>query len=186
VEWGLELVRQLLDDHQPMNLNRDAITVTAEGPAVGIVLLPHQDLGGYSLVLRVDDRHVMLVWAGVTDLKYHDDIDLGREVLRIDRRTSAGNDAIAAAMASEFSRPIRVISRQTRIRRRWQLLCAVEVSNRWLESYVADTKAPDMEHTGREVDAGITSLLGPGRPMIRQPVPLAAWHRLAEPAWPVT
>jgi hypothetical protein len=128
----------------------------------------------------------MLVWAGVTDLKYHDDIDLGREVLRIDRRTSAGNDAIAAAMASEFSRPIRVISRQTRIRRRWQLLCAVEVSNRWLESYVADTKAPDMEHTGREVDAGITSLLGPGRPMIRQPVPLAAWHRLAEPAWPVT
>jgi hypothetical protein len=186
VEWGLELVRQLLDDHQPMNLNRDAITVTAEGPAVGIVLLPHQDLGGYSLVLWVDDRHVMLAWAGVTDLKYHDDIDLGREVLRIDRRTSAGDDAIAAAMASEFSRPIRVIIRQTRIRRRWQLLCAVEVSNRWLESYVADTEAPDMEHTGREVDAGITSLLGPGRPRIRQPVPLAAWHRLAEPAWPVT
>jgi hypothetical protein len=46
MEWGLEVVCQLLDAHQPMNLNQDAITVTAEGPAVGIVLLPHQDLGG--------------------------------------------------------------------------------------------------------------------------------------------
>ena len=184
MEWGLELVRQVVDDHQPMNLNRDAITVTAEGPAVGIVLLPHQDLGGYSLVLWVDDRHVMLVWAGVTDLKYHDDIDLGREVLRIDRGTSAGDDAIAAAMASEFSRPIRVILRKTRIRRRWQLLCAVEVSNRWLETYVADAKPPETGQGVREVEAGTTSLLGPGRPMIRQPVPLAAWHRWADQAWP--
>jgi len=149
-------------------------------------LLPHQDLGGYSLVLWADDRHVMLVWAGVTDLKYHDDIDLGREVLRTDRGAWPGDDAIAEAIAMEFSRPIRVILRQTRIRKRWQLFCGVELSSRWLESYVVDTEAPDIEHTGREMDAGITSLLGPGRPKIRQPVPLASWHRLADPAWPVT
>jgi hypothetical protein len=186
LEWGLELVSQVLDTHQPLNLNRAAVTVVHEGPRVGIILLPHQDLGGYSLVLSIHERQVAFVWAGVTELKYHDDIDLGREVLRIDRSTSAGDDAIAAAIASEFSRPIRVILRQTRIRKRWQLLCAVEVSNRCLESYVADAEAPDIEHTGREVDAGITSLLGPGRPTIRQPVPLAAWHRLADPAWPVT
>jgi hypothetical protein len=186
VEWGLERVGQALDANQPLNLNRAAVTVVHEGPRVGIILLPHQDLGGYSLVLSIYERQVVFGWAGVTDLKYHDDIDLGREVLRIDRGTAAGDDSIAAAIASEFSRPIRVILRQTRIRKRWQLFCAVERSSRWLESYVADIQAPDIEHTGREVDAGITSLLGPGRPRIRQPVPLAAWHRLAEPAWPVT
>jgi len=157
-----------------------------EGPGVGILLLPHQDLGGYSLVVSIRERQVIFLWAGVTDLKYHDDIDLGREVLRIDRGASPGDDAIAAAIAMELSRPIRVILRQTRIRKRWQLFCSVEMSSRWLESYVADTEEPDIEHTGREVDAGVTSLLGPGRPKIRKPVPLAAWHRLAEPAWPVT
>src|SRR5260370_35566950 len=96
-----------------MNLNRDAITVTAEGPAVGIVLLPHQDLGGYSLVLRVDDRHVMLVWAGVTDLKYHDDIDRRREVLRIDRSTSAGDDSIPSPTVSGICAPHRGVSPHT-------------------------------------------------------------------------
>jgi len=99
-----------------------AVTVVDEGPRVGIILLPHQDLGGYSLVLSIHEKQVVFVWAGVTDLKYHDDIDLGREVFRIDRGASPGDDAIAAAIALEFSRPIRVILRQTRIRKRWQLL----------------------------------------------------------------
>lgn len=184
VDWGLEIARQVVDAQHPENLILEAVTVTGEGPAVGIILLPHQDLGSYSLVIHVEERHVILKWAGVTDLKYHDDIDLGQEVLRLDRGLSDGDAAVRAAIAMEIGRPIHVMLRQTRIRRQWQLWCAIQLSGRWRETYACDTSAPEGVSRGRMVEAGTTSLLGPGRPLIRQPVPLAAWHRWADPAWP--
>jgi hypothetical protein len=184
VDWGLEIVRQVLDTQQPQNVIRESVTVTGEGPAVGIILLPHQDLGGFSLVVWVDERHVILEWAGVTDLKYHEEIDLGREVLRLDRSVSDGDDAARAAIATEISRPIHASLRKTRIRRQWQLWCAIQLSGRWRETYACDTRAPEGVARGRSVEAGTTSLLGPGRPLTRQTVPLANWHRWADPAWP--
>lgn len=184
VDWGLEIVRQVLDAQQPQNVVRESVTVTGEGPAVGIILLPHQDLGGYSLVLWVDERHVILEWAGVTDLRDHDEMRLGRQVLRLDRSVPASDDAARAAIATEIGRPIHASLKKTRIRRRWQLWCAIELSGRWRENYACDTKAPVGATAGGVVEAGTTSLLGPGRPLIHEPVPLAAWHRWADPAWP--
>jgi hypothetical protein len=184
VDWGLEIVRLVLDAQQPENLIRESVTVTGRGPAVGLILLPHQDLGGYSLMIWVDERHVILKWAGVTDLKYHDEIDLGQEVVRLERSASDGEDVARAAIATEIGRPIHASLRKTRIRRRWQLWCAIQLSGRWRDTYASDVKAPEGVFHERTVDAGTTSLLGPGRPLIRQAVPLAAWHRWTDPAWP--
>jgi hypothetical protein len=141
VDWGLEIVRQVLDTEQPQNVIRESVTVTGEGPAVGIILLPHQDLGGFSLVVWVDERHVILEWAGVTDLKYHEEIDLGREALRLDRSVADGDDAARAAIATEISRPIHAILRKTRIRRQWQLWCAIQLSGRWLSPRATNNPA---------------------------------------------
>ncbi|MGH7489291.1 MAG: hypothetical protein ACREMY_27365 [bacterium] len=180
--WALDLVGQVLDASQPQNLNRASVTVADEGPSVGIILMPHQDLGGYSLVLWVDERHVILSWAGVTDLKRHDDIDLGRQVFRTDRSMPNGDEAVRGVVDVELRRPIHVTLRKTRIRRRWQLWCALDRLPR-SETFVCDVATPPKAQAGRLLDEGTTSLMGPGRPAIRWAVPLADWHRWAEPAW---
>ena len=181
---ALDLLRQVLDAEQPQNLDRESVTVTGQGPEVGIILLPHQDLGGYSLVLWFDKQHLMISWAGVTDLERHDDLDLGRLTVRMNRQEWESEDAVKAAVVAEFRRRIRVRVRKTRIRRRWQLWCAVETENAWLETYVDDVPTPDATKIGSVIEAGMTSLLGPSRPTLRWPVPLDSWHRWADPAWP--
>jgi len=170
---------------QPQNVKREAVTVSGEGPEVGIVLIPHQDLGGYCLVLWFDKQHLHISWAGVTDLERHDDLDTGRLVLRMDREGWGTDEAIKTALTAELHRTIRVTVRKTRIRRRWQLWCAVESLNRWLETYIDDVRRPGIELVGNAIEAGTTSLLGPSRPTIRTPVPLPSWHRWADPAWPL-
>jgi hypothetical protein len=172
-----------MDAAQPRNIDPASVTVTGEGPEVGIILLPHQDLGGYSLVLWFDARHLSLLWAGVTDLERHDDLDLGRLVLRLEGASWGSDEALKAALTAELRRPIHVTLRRTRIRRRWQLSCAIESSGRWSDTYVCDVPPPSTASVETVVDAGITSLMGPARTVMRWPVPLAAWHRWAGPAW---
>lgn len=181
---ALDLLRQVLDAEQPQNLQRESITVTGQGPEVGIILLPHQDLGGYSLVLWFDKEHLLISWAGVTDLERHDELDLGKLTFRMNRQGWESHDAVKAALRAEFRRTIRVRVLKTRIRQRWQLWCAVESKNTWLETYVDDVPTPGATKLGSVIEAGMTSLLGPSRPTLRRPVPLHSWHRWADPAWP--
>ena len=183
VNHALDVVRQVLDTEQPQNIDSASVTVTGEGPEVGIILLPHQDLGGYSLVLWFDARQLSLLWAGVTDLERHDDLDLGRHAIRLDGASRGSNEAVKAAIAAELRRPIRATLHRTRIRRRWQLSCAVDLSGRWSDTYVCDVASPSIAGGEATVDVGITSLMGPGRTEMRWPVPLSAWHRWADPAW---
>jgi hypothetical protein len=180
---ALDLVRQVIHAEEPKNIDSASVTVTGEGPDVGIILLPHQDLGGYSLVLWFDARQLSFVWAGVTDLERHDDLDLGRHATRLDGATRGNDEAIKTALTAELRRPIHVTLDRTRIRRRWQLSCAVELSGRWSETFVCDVAPPSVAGGEASVDAGLTSLMGPGRTEMRWPVPLAAWHRWADPAW---
>jgi hypothetical protein len=179
-----ELARQVLYAEQPRNVGPESVTITGEGNEVGIVLLPHRDLGGYSLVLWMDDRRAAVGWAGIADLARHDDIDLARWVLRVDASESDADNPMKVAVAAELDRPIRVMARKTRIRRRWQLWCAIESSNRWLESYVCDVQAPDVAQGDRIVEFGMTTLRGPSRPSIQRPPPVGEWRRWADPAWP--
>ena len=111
---ALALVRHVLDASQPQNLDAGSISVTGEGPDVGVILLPHRDLGGYALVLWFEERQLQLAWAGVTDLERHDDLDLGKRVYRANDWTE-NEEATRAAIESEVRRPIRVTLRKTRI-----------------------------------------------------------------------
>jgi hypothetical protein len=183
VNHALDLVRQVMDAEEPQNIDLSSVTVTCEGPEVGIILLPHRDLGGYSLVLWFDARQLSLLWAGVTDLERHDDLDLGRLAIRLDGASRGSNEAVKAALTAELRRPIHATLHRTRIRRRWQLSCAVELSGRWSDAYVSDVAPPSTAGGEASVDAGITSLMGPGRTEMRWPAPLTAWHRWADPAW---
>ncbi len=183
MDHALDLVRQVMDAELPQNIDPASVTVTGEGPDVGIILLPHQDLGGYSLVLCFDASHLLLLWAGVTDLERHDDLDLGRLALRMEGANWGGDEAVKAALKAELRRPIHAMLRRTRIRRRWQLFCAIELSGRSSNTYVCDVRPPSATGVETVVDAGLTSLIGPGRTVTRWPVPLAAWHHWADPAW---
>jgi len=183
LDHALDLVRQVIDAERPRNIDPASVTVTGEGREVGIILLPHQDLGGYSLVLWFDARNLLLLWAGVTDLERHDDMDLGRLALRLEGANWGGGEAVKAALTAELRRPIHATLRRTRVRRRWQLFCAIELSGRLSDTYVCDVPPPSGTRVETVVNEGITSLVGPGRTVTRWPVPLEAWHRWADPAW---
>jgi len=182
VNHALDLVKQVVVAERPQNLDPESVTVTGQGPEVGVILLPHQDLGGYSLVLWFDARHLLLSWAGVTDLERHDDLDVGRLATRLQGPGWGGDEAVRAAVSAELRRPIHATLRRTLILRRWQLYCAIELSGRWADTFVCDVPPPSSAGVDRIVDAGMTSLIGPDRPVMRRPVPLAAWHRWADPA----
>ena len=183
LDHALDLVRQVMDTEEPQNIDPPSVTVTGEGPEVGIILLPHRDLGGYSLVLWFDAQQLSFMWAGVTDLERHDDLDLGRLASRLHGANRDSDEEVKAALAAELRRPIHVTLHKTRILRRWQLSCAVELSGRWSDSFVCDVAPPSIAGGAANLDAGITSLMGPGRTEMRWPVPLTAWHRWADPAW---
>jgi len=103
VNHALDLVRQVMDAEEPQNIDPASVTVTGEGAEVGIILLPHQDLGGYSLVIWFDARQLSLVWAGITDLERHDDLDLGWLAIRLDG-ASRGKSRSCGRASSPHSR----------------------------------------------------------------------------------
>jgi hypothetical protein len=182
---GVELLGQVIDSLAPNNVDPSSVTVTGEGKDVGIVLIPHQDLGGYALVLWLDDQQAALGWAGVGDLTSHDDIDLAQWVVRYKHPEHRDAEMLHAALRAEFDRSIRVTLRRTRLRRRWQLWCAIQTSRGWREAYACDVPALTSPASQRVVDAGTTSLVGPDRPSTRQPPPVNDWHRWADPAFSI-
>jgi len=62
------MVRLALDKLRPENVDSSAVIVTGEGSEVDIVIVPHRDLGGVSLVLWTDSNGTQLMWAGIVDL----------------------------------------------------------------------------------------------------------------------
>ena len=78
-----QLVGRALEQEQPENVDPAGTTLTGEGPEVEIVIVPHRDLGGISLVAWTDQYDARLLWANVGDLSTHDDLDLGVVVARI-------------------------------------------------------------------------------------------------------
>jgi hypothetical protein len=102
-----ELVGSALAQGRSENVDRTGITVTGEGPEVEIVIVPHRDLGGVSLVAWTDERGVRLVWADVGDLSTHDGLDLGLVVERIPYEGD-WQKHFRNAFAAELERPIRL------------------------------------------------------------------------------
>ena len=182
---ALDLVRRALSAQTAHNVDVDEITVAEEGSEVSIVLIPHRDLGGYALIVSAfKNRFLWLSWGGVMDLRYHDDIDMARRAFDFDGPGWPDNDTVRAAVEAEFKRPIHVTLGRSRLRRRWQLWCAVELSGKLARAFVRDVAPPSTPGDKGTVELGTTSLVGPERPSVQWPVPLAEWRRWADPAWP--
>ena len=86
---------------------RLAPPLTGEGPELEIVIVPHRDLGGISLVAWTDQHGARLLWANVGDLSWHDDLDLGVVVARIPYEGD-WRGRLGEALAAELRRPIRL------------------------------------------------------------------------------
>ena len=78
--------------------------ITGEGVDVCILVIPHHWLGGVSLVVRSFPPATDLLWAAVTDLSDHDQIDLGHVVARWPVGRGSSLDALKAKLGEELSR----------------------------------------------------------------------------------
>ena len=158
-----ELVGKVLEQGRPENLDPAATTVTNEGPDVEIVILAHRDLGGVSLVARTDKRGARLSWANVSDLTYHDDLDLGVVVERIPYEGD-WRGRLGEALAEEIRRPIRLRSRRG--------LFGTPLVDCWIVTAGRDRRIgilkPSKDQVGAETEI-TTSLAGGQRPPFSLP-----------------
>lgn len=180
----LALLEKVLRSEQPANVDREAVTLTGEGPGEGIVLVPHRDLGGYSLILWFAQDWLRLGWASVIDLEYHDELDVGKVVLEVRGSNWFEDVASKSAISAEFRRPIRVSLRRSRVLRRWQVRCAVNIAGEWAETWAGNVPAAQVTGLPVSIETRLTSLTGPEPAVVHCPVPTQRWHRHAEPGWP--
>ena len=80
--------------------------ITGEGVDVCILVIPHRWLGGLSLVVWSFPAGINLLWAAVTDLRDHDQIDFGYMVARWPQARTKDLGELEATLADELSRPI--------------------------------------------------------------------------------
>ena len=166
-----ELVSSVLGSVRSENVDPTGPTVTNEGPDVEIVIVPHRDLGGVSMVAWVDKRSARLLWANVANLSTHDDLDLGVVIERI-ALEGDWRSRLREAIAAELNRPIELRTR------RGLLGARVEC---WI---VADGKEkrigvlrPSSARVGPEPDI-TTSLAGGPRPPFSFPPRISQAGRL--------
>ena len=100
-----ELVGSVLEERRPGNVDPAGPITTGEGPEVEIVIVPHRDLDGISLVAWTDQEGARLMWAYVGDLSTHDDLDLGVVVERIPFEGD-WRSRVREALGAELSRPL--------------------------------------------------------------------------------
>jgi hypothetical protein len=170
VDAAMEVLREL----RPENVDLDAVTVTGEGAAMEIILVPHRDLGGVALIVWTDEGSTQLSWAQVHDLSTHDDLDLGVVVARIPHEGD-WFPRLRDALAAEIRRPIRLKWRRGLLGRA-HVDCVVTVDGKDKRLAVLD---PSTRHSssGSEMTGIVTSLAsGPPLPFSIPP-PLDNWRR---------
>ena len=145
--------------------------ITGEGVEVCVLVIPHRWLGGVSLVVRSFPAATDLLWAGITDLRDHDQIDLGHVVARWPAGQGYHLDALKAKLGEELSRRLD-----------------------WRQTYRGVSPRPKrvtalLEHAGKRVKVDViwklslwpfpkrevieqTSLDSPEPPAFRLPVPI--------------
>ncbi|HXN57774.1 MAG TPA: hypothetical protein VN912_04210, partial [Candidatus Angelobacter sp.] len=96
----------MLDERSPQMIDPTDTFITGEGVEVCILVIPHHWLGGVSLVVRSFQLGVDLLWAAVTDLSYHDQIDLGHVICRWPAATVSHLNELQARLTEELSRQI--------------------------------------------------------------------------------
>lgn len=158
-----DLVRAVVDQVRPENIDPAATTVASEGPEVEIVIVAHRDLGGVSLVAWTDTRGARLLWADVGDLSRHDDLDLGVVVESI----SYDGDwraRLRDSFAAELRRPIRLQGRTGWLRGP-RVECSIVTGGR--DRRIGVVRLP--KNQGRTGTEMTTTLAGGSRPWFSVP-----------------
>src|SRR5688572_7346114 len=158
-----ELVSAVIDRVQPENVDPAGMTITGEGPKVEIVIVPHRDLDGVSLVAWTDTRSARLLWANVGDLTYHDDLDLGVVVASF-LYEGDWRARLQEAIAAELHRPIAIQSRKGWLGKP-RIECSIVMGDR--DRRIGVVRLPRAQE-GRDVEM-TTSLAGGPRPWFSVP-----------------
>lgn len=158
-----DLVSAVFQRVRPENIDPAGMTVTSEGPEVEIVIVPHRDLDGVSLIAWTDQRSARLLWAHVGDLSYHDDLDLGVVVASF-LYEGDWRARLQEAVVAELSRPIRIQSRSGLLGRP-RIECSIVMGGR--DRRIGIVRLPrNQEERATEMT---TSLAGGPRPWFSVP-----------------
>ncbi len=160
---------ELLESKWPASVDRASVLVTGEAGLAEIVLIPHRQLGGFSLGVFADDGGIDLFWGRITDLSTHDEIDLAARVARIPW-SPAWRGAFLERLLAELHRPVRVT-----VRRPWfraGLYAEVAIDGRTHDCLLARRGFHGLrdETTSLAADASLPVTL---------PVPLESWRKWA-------
>jgi hypothetical protein len=173
----VSIVQATINRLAPLNVDRDAITVTGEGAAVKLVLVPHRDLGGTALVIWADRRGIELRWAQVGDLSYHDDIDLGVRTGRIDWG-GEWEAKLASLLAAELLRPIKLRYKR-RLLGKPVVECWLDVGGRPKRIAIVRPRG-GLPNDPYGAQKRLETALGAGHPLpFSAPPPLAEWRKNA-------
>lgn len=103
---AISAVDRVLRELEPQNVDVGEVVVTGERERACIVVIPHHQLGGISLLVWSDVQGIQLSWGHVTTLSRHDDVDLA---VRVSRPIASGEiEGIDRALSAEMRRPIAV------------------------------------------------------------------------------
>jgi hypothetical protein len=171
----VETVRLVLEELRPANVDNPAVTVTGEGHEVEIVIVPHRDLGGVSLVLWTDKNATQLLWAGIGDLSTHDDIDLGAVVTRIPHEGD-WPAKLRDAVTAELHRPIRLNSKRGLFGRP-RIDCYVTVAGKDKRLAVLRPQSSHRRNDPQRARVAITSLDGGAPLSFSVPPSREEWRR---------
>ena len=177
-----ELVRAtrgLLMRHVPAHVVAEETVVTGEGPIASILIIPHHWLGGTSLVLWSDADRVRILWALITSLSTHDDIDLGYTIDVVDRGRDRWLEDCLERVEWEFSRPVEVNGAFVREEEHpLQVRYSLHMNDKYVKLGARLLRSGLGRHNLRwEMEQ--TSLAAPRPPKIRVSVPIGEWLRFA-------
>ena len=186
----VEALVKLLDELKPQRINPGDTLVTDKGENLLILVMPHLDLAGLSLVLeyyreldrraKVIKRSVGLIWAQINTLISHDDIDKGHFV---------GLWDVASPPAGRWVGPLRGMRKE--LSRRVELRAITEQKTsklRRIKYYLEGTGKPvgthDLIRTSSwfplvrtRIDVSSCSFMDPEPPMYSFRPDVTRWQR---------
>jgi hypothetical protein len=163
------LVLELLEARSPANVDRQSVLVTGEADLASIVLIPHRQLGGYGVAVFAHSPAIEVLWAKVTDLSDHDQLDLGIRIASIP--WNAGwETAMRNQLYEELDRQITLVVRRAFLRR--ALYAVMTIHGRVRSTRIG--LAP------KGYEGAETTSLAAGPPIaVSYPIPVENWRKWA-------
>jgi hypothetical protein len=108
----VKALTEMLDRVRPAQVLPADTNLTAEGVECLIAIIPHAFLAGVSIIIWLEPDEIIVMWAQVHGLKYHDDIDDADWVHRFFKKEplEAWHAEAVHCVEEQLSRPIQVVA----------------------------------------------------------------------------